>query len=543
MIKICIVGGGIAGLATATVLADQEIFDISIYEKESDIGGQARSEFAEHCYTEYSWRIFGNTYSNLIYLINKLQIENNFVDINACFIENDQARSNALDTLTLLNQILNSSRGINTINKLANIILICKERAITEYINVNAYEYFNKNKVIQTLLGPFLGMDANKVSLSGFYKNYYGTMNKTQLSQTSLVTRGPTQNAFFDPWKLFLQKRGVKIYTENELQNIYTDNKRIDGVVINGNLIQADEYVFACSLTPMLDICLANPYLRQLKTINNLQPLIKDLQLYFTINIYFSETLDKSNNCKEIVILDMPWKPIIQKKRSWQNKYQCTMNQTKIKDIWNVGFLDYNKGLLIKKDLHECSITEAIKEGLYEIKHSKYVQKLLKNKSFEDVYMGYEYWHQFKDNKEHKLVSENPKFSINTGTMSYMPTIQPKDLPPNMYLCGYYVQSTMGGVSMESSCETGFAVGKKLLEKYDIKDDSVIPIGHNAQYITILTLPFLLLDFLLYKLHIGPITNMIPSLLLLGIYVCFILVMLGLILLKLTNYLSFKHLS
>jgi len=44
---------------------------------------------------------------------------------------------------------------------------------------VNALNYFDGNPIIQTIIGPFLGLDANKVSLSGVMKNIYSVTDST----------------------------------------------------------------------------------------------------------------------------------------------------------------------------------------------------------------------------------------------------------------------------------------------------------------------------------------------------------------------------
>ncbi len=59
--KIIIIGGGIAGLAAAHFLCKYPDFEISIYESEVEVGGQARSRLGKYCYIEYCWRIFGTT--------------------------------------------------------------------------------------------------------------------------------------------------------------------------------------------------------------------------------------------------------------------------------------------------------------------------------------------------------------------------------------------------------------------------------------------------------------------------------------------------
>lgn len=524
MVKIIIIGGGIAGLAAATILADMNKFDIELYEKNPQIGGQAASEFSGTCFIEYSWRIFGQSYHNIMYIIQKLGIKDNFTTLKQpCFITKDSSSSGNLNSYNLLYQSAKTG-DFNTLNKILNLGFICRDRALNDYQDVNAYHYFNKNPIIQSILGPILGMDANKVSLSGFYKNIYSVSDKRRFNFSptdTLITRGPTQNSLFDPWLKYLQNKGVKVYTNHQLQSVNTRNNIINNIIINNKFIKGDEYIFSCSLDPLIRICSMNNDLKYCPSIYNLQHLSHDLQLYFTINLYFSEPLITSNTCSEMVIVDMPWKPIIQKKRNWQQKYLKRCKKP-IQDIWNVGFLDYNKGIKIKKILRDCTLKEAIDEGIYQIKESQYIKKLLKNKSFDDIFIGYEYWPEFV-NKNNKLISTNPKFSINTKTMKYMPTNQPHDIPKNMYLAGYYVKSTMGGVSMEASCETGLDVGQKILNKYNIKNDKIIPINHEIQYVNFLTIPFVYLDKVLYKAGIQPITSYIPSSVLIFLYILFLL--------------------
>ena len=68
-LKIIIVGGGIAGLSAATILSDIPGLEIIIYEKEPQLGGQAASIQTETCNIEYSWRIYGRNYHNLMYIL------------------------------------------------------------------------------------------------------------------------------------------------------------------------------------------------------------------------------------------------------------------------------------------------------------------------------------------------------------------------------------------------------------------------------------------------------------------------------------------
>ena len=88
MTKIIIIGGGIAGLSAAHLLSNYKNFNIELFEQETEIGGQAASQKSSNCYTEYSWRIFGKCYHNLMYVINEINAMHNFVPLtNPCMID------------------------------------------------------------------------------------------------------------------------------------------------------------------------------------------------------------------------------------------------------------------------------------------------------------------------------------------------------------------------------------------------------------------------------------------------------------------------
>lgn len=527
--KIIIIGGGIAGLSTAFSLCQESELDIEIYEKDDDIGGQARSQYGERCFTEYSWRIFGESYDNINHIVKAIGADKFFAPLKyPCIIKNDQIDDGSLNATNLLYQIYNSSDDLEAVDRLLKMSMMCKDRAINDYDHIHAYHYFNKNPIVQTILGPYLGLEANKVSLSGFMKNVYSTTTHNSISKCGTrITKHPTQQSLFDPWKKYLLSKGVKIFTNTEMSDIIMRDNIIQSVVMNGVEKKADEFIFALSLPGLLS---ASHNISHLPTISNLTKLLPCLQLYFTINLYFSEEIgsldaDKGSKsyCSELVIVDedLPWKPIIQKKRLWKNNYLNKCDE-KIKDVWNVGFLDYNVGMRHKKYLRQCSKQEAIEEGIYQLKQSGYIKNMMGDKDFDDLLIGIEVWYQFVNDRNNKLVSLNPKFSTNVNSQKYMPNTTSSDLPSNMYLSGYYVQSSMGGVSMESSCETGLSAAEAVLEKLGKKSN--LPYIHNNEYIHSLVVPFAMTDKLLYSAGVPPLTDAISPLLL--IIICFILLVL-----------------
>ena len=96
-------------------------------------------------------------------------------------------------------------------------------------------------------------------------------------------------------------------------------------------------------------------------------------------------------------------------------------------------------------------------------------------------------------------------------------TPQPSNIPENLFLAGYYVKSTMGGVSMEASCETGLNAGLFIANKYN-KKIKTYPIKHNVEYANITTIGLVYFDKLLYELNLPPLHKFIPALLIILIY-------------------------
>jgi len=199
--NITIIGGGIAGLSAATILCEIPNLKVTLYEKEKNIGGQAMSTYTENCNVEYSWRIFGNMYYNLLNIFfTKLKIKDEFVPLDSnCFIDNNKIESAYLGVTNQLYAMLSYMKFSNYY-KVFEMFILSNERIFKEY-DINAYEHFDKNPIIQTILGPFLGMDANKVSLAGAMKNIYSTTDTKTYdfnpTSTSLLTKNPTSTSIF----------------------------------------------------------------------------------------------------------------------------------------------------------------------------------------------------------------------------------------------------------------------------------------------------------------------------------------------------------
>jgi hypothetical protein len=490
------------------------------------IGGQAASMYNSKCNIEHCWRIFGQSYHNLWFIFkNILNIVDNFTPfVNNCLVS-DEKVTNASPVIGKVFPNIMRNVQVNEYYKYFDFFYLSRKRVIESYDHINALDYFN-NTEIKSLLGPYQGLEATKLSISSSLKNLYQMMDKKAYEFTptvTLITNKPTSDAIFTPWEKYLLDKNIEIHKNHALEDIVIEDGKIKYVVLNSKRVYADEFIFACSLKPLNHI-LKNK--QPCQTFQDMKELEQNLQLYFSINLYFNKSLD--NLCDNILLTDEPWKPIIGRKVEWPEStiQKCSVENKQIKEIWNVGFLDYVIGKKHKKILRDCTLEEAIDEGLFQIKQNKFILNFMKqnNVTFDEVYLGYDVWYQYKNSHEtfplsgnsmslSKISDLNPKFSPNQGTMKYIPETHPKDLPENMSLCGYYTESTYGGASMEASCETGLNAADYILNKHNIKNKTMLPIKHTNEYLTRFPLfkPFIKLDEILYQNNLDPITKYIDS--------------------------------
>ena len=209
MVKVVIIGGGIAGLSAATLLCDISNINIEIYEKENELGGQATSLYNNNnCSTEHCARVLGKSYHNIWYIFNNiLNINNHFQNLqNDCLLTDDAVSKTTPKFSNLIPHILNTTK-INNYYKYFDFFLLCKNRIINSYDNINALNYFDNNDIVKSIIGPYMGLEATKLSISSLFKNMYQIKDSTNYNFTpeiSQITTTPTNDAIFNDWEKYL---------------------------------------------------------------------------------------------------------------------------------------------------------------------------------------------------------------------------------------------------------------------------------------------------------------------------------------------------
>ena len=304
------------------------------------------------------------------------------------------------------------------------------------------------------------------------------------------------------------------------MSNINTDpNGSINSITINGEQYNADEIIFACSLKPLVNIFNNNNYLKNTIINNKLNILKTGQQFYISVNFYWNKPIIKSEKCHMYTFHD-GWLPVILK-RFINTDYVETNCNKNIKEVWNIGVANYLVGNYIKKYTSECSFEEIVEEIKMNLINSPHFNKLgINQDTWDDIFYTYEF-----DDRYYKKLPTTEKFSINKGIEENLLNNNEPELGNNVYFSAYYVKNTAGGASMETSCEIGLTTADLICKKYNI-DNPRKPFYKTNNYLYLILLPFVLLDYILYKLKLPPITNLINPIILLILYFVILCVLL-----------------
>lgn len=514
--KIIIIGGGIGGLSCATSLAETGEFDISIYESDI-IGGQASTQKSALCNTEISWRVFLGFYDNLFQIINTIGARDNFYNLtdgNVC-INNENSENIIVSTL--------KQHSWSQLSQIFKLLILDKDRAINDYHHVKACDVLDSD-IMKIVIGPYYGLEPSKVTLSTFYKftyNYFQSNNPTEIS------RYPTSDSLFNPWRKYLELKNVKIYEHHALENVVTNKEgKIEELIIKNKSYKANEIVLASSLKPIVDIFNNNVHLAKSEVGYKLNKIISGQQFYISVNFYWKKTVIPNMKC-HIYTFTNGWVPIIIK-RFINNDYVEKHCHPEIKEVWNIGLADYLVGNYVKKYTSQSSFEEIVYEIKMNLIHSEHFQKYFdfENYSYEDYFYDYEF-----DERYYQKLPSTEKFSINQGIEENLMHSHEPSLG-NVYFSSYFTKNSVGGASMETSCEIGLNAAKEICNKYQIENFRS-PIYKKRDHIYKIFYPLILLDGFLYRNNQKPIFDYIDCF----TFILFYLIILFVIALGIVYYL------
>ncbi len=466
MKTITIIGGGIGGLTVAHELSKYNEYNISIFERNNDIGGLARSKRDENgCATEYCWRVFFGFYDNLFKTFGEIK-------------DNNQSILNYLTPYKHLN--INDTPESKK-DYIYSVLFIlygltsCDKRLdkLDELSWWDALHILPNTSVLRSI-GPWLGMDRYKGSYKSVIK--VGTemqiiKSKTDTKYIDYITTRPTSETLFDPWKKHLEKNKVQINLNTVLQSIKIKDNEITEIEVYDNntktikKIKSDYYVFNLPVEILDQFIDKTPELNygDFKNIKELKNNCLHHQLSF--QVFFNESISlKEYNA--FLLVDSPWDLIILSYDKVYNGVNICDNIPNAKGAWSVAVCtSYIPGIKIKKPFDKCTYEEIITEIWAQLTNSKKLNKIVKeNNNFELndklIIKWSKMWDTWFLNKEGNIQTTEPKFTNNKGSWKIRPSY--KTHIKNLYLSTAYIKETIDIFSMEAANIAGKRVANDI---------------------------------------------------------------------------------
>lgn len=527
-LKVIVCGAGIGGLTVAHELAKHGI-DVVVYERNSEIGGLARSAYyVKNGYNypvEYSWRVYGTGYKNLLRLLKEIPLLTN----NARSVFNNLVKAATyIFPRTNKPELIfspNSEQNYKAINfpltedlKILEKILLCTTMSTGR---LNSFDHLTwrefcadlspeASNYLVKMWGPVLGMDPTYMSFS-VVARFVGVIaaKHTGLADAVFLMNQPTSEGWFANWTAALEATGhVTLKTNVELQDLSVTKKHINSLTLRNTITNeifvdtADYIVCGLGVEAIAAIVAKNPALAADQALTNTIELARvSHQVQLSVQIFLSQSFVYPTDQPPILYLpDSPWALIIEDQSLvWGQTHSA---DPRVKAVLSVGICQTDApGSLHKKAFTACTKLEIEQEVIAEISKAYAASKIRLTDGHElspsDVVLFY-LWDSFTfDIKTKQLSTWEPKFSNNAGSLQYQPTTT--TTIDNFLFATAYTKTQRFIYSMESATEAGLAAANVILARANIaKPKTILSFGWCLPILR----PLAWLDALFFRLRL-----------------------------------------
>ena len=476
--RICIMGAGVSGLSVAHELIKQN-FDVIVIERNPIAGGLARSTNFPEGPGEYGWRAYGPGYLNLQKIMSEIPISE-----DKTVLDNLQPVNN----YTILRQngtqiVFDSS--VSVWKKLLNIFKITRKFTIKDYLiilklflytktscsariislDTIAWYYYvsgfssEAKKFLVNPIGIFYGMEVKRMSTTSVLSLADNFLQFTTGAPFSFsAMKGPTNDAWLNPWVKYLTDKGVNFQFNTEIHGIDCDSHgNITKVFTSDGDIKADIFVSSLPTESNAKIFENNTKLHcQFKALAE-----NSKQVQPSIAYYFDDIITFSHGYAVIYLVDTPWNlMILPQGKLWREGGYWPPDSTFGKDCWGIGIGNSNNPGTTGKSFTESTREEAIEEVWKQCLQSNILNLNAKTESGKPLAeiknTGHCLWPSFQTNKDtNKLDTWEPKFSNNAYTYTDLPDSTKNPYVPNLYIATAYNKEYGHVYNMEAAAFFG----------------------------------------------------------------------------------------
>ena len=369
MVKVVVLGGGIAGMSAAHELVERG-FEVEVYELKDIPGGKARSINVPNSAGpgkrplpgEHGFRFFPSFYRHVTATMKQIPytspnggdtrtVFDNLVSTTrlamARYKDNQnlivlpdrfpRSRNEFLQDLKLFFQaLLQDGHDLPTddleffAERIFQLFTSCKERRFNEYEKISWWDYLDAenrtNPAYRALLvrGLTSSLVASRAELAStktigdiFLQLILGMMNPIGRS-TDRILNGPTNDVWINPWLEYLRKKGVKYHLSHRLRRIETTQDE-DGtirvsqaIVTDMNTktdksitIGKDDYCIAAMPVEIMAGLISDDLVKGDPTLANLKRLGTSTAWMNGIQFYLNKDVPVTHG--HVLYVDAPW--------------------------------------------------------------------------------------------------------------------------------------------------------------------------------------------------------------------------------------------
>ncbi len=503
--KVVILGGGVAGMSAAQELIERG-YEVEIYEVNTQyVGGKARSvdvpgtnlqEPDGFLPGEHGFRFFPGFYRHVIDTMSRIPFKD-----KSGKIQPGGVSANLTPTKTIMlarygkESILvnarfprtragwklllnNLFRGVDTgltdeektffADRMMQLATSCRRRRDNDYEKIGWWEYMQADNFSETY---------RNLLVIGFTRTLVAANAKTASTKTGgdivlqliycgiqpwvnpdRVLNAPTNDAWLNPWKVYLLAKGVKYIHDAKVVRIEMQDRKVSSVVISMHdsdaaqrkeiAVQGDHYLFACPIERMTELITdqmidVDPCFSYLKTLAPSVSWMNGIQYYLNENV--------SINKGHIIFSDTEWAlTAISQIQFWDDYDLSKRYNGKVKGILSVDISDWLHTKYRTVLAEDCDAATIEKYVWEQIEKSLNVngKKIIDRSMVEFYYLDRDiHW----EKKKRQNVDKEPLLVNNVNTWALRPAAA-TDIE-NIFLAADYVRTNTDLATMEGANE------------------------------------------------------------------------------------------
>jgi len=269
---------------------------------------------------------------------------------------------------------------------------------------------------------------------------------------TDRVLDGPTNFVWIDPWRNYLESRGVQYLTEAEVTGIGCETGRITGVEVRRHgktsTLRGDYYVAALPIeriVPLLNarILAADPALR------NLSHLAPNVEWMSGVQFYLRRDVPTAHG--HVIHIDTEWAlTSISQLQFWRNVPRDIFGDSEVGGVISVDVSDWTTAGSNGLPARQCSREEAVRETWRQLKRSINVEReLLRDDDLHSWFLDPDI--ELDPTHSGYLRNVEPLLVNLAGTWSLRP--EATTAIPNLFLASDYVRTFTDLATMEGANE------------------------------------------------------------------------------------------